>query len=113
MHKLCLACLLNFAKQASCWAELERGEDLSDQNVKKGSFLKVEELSFRESAVKIRELVGTPNLVYLFPAPIKLRKKHIFQEWHFDYRPIVVCSSMMDYALVCRPASSTMCVDYI
>ena len=59
-RKLCLACLLNFADQAS-WAEFARRGDLSDQKTKKGTFIRVEKLSFWESAVKIRDVVGTPS----------------------------------------------------
>ena len=57
-HKFCLACLLNFAEQAS-WAELVRWGGLSDQKIKKGIFVRVEKLSFWESPVKIRDVVGT------------------------------------------------------
>ena len=35
---------------------------LSDQKIEKGTFLRIEKLGFWESAVKIRDVVGTPNL---------------------------------------------------
>ena len=60
MPMLCLACLFNFAEQASS-AEPTRRGDLSDQKITKGTFIKVEKLSFWESAVKIRDIVGTPS----------------------------------------------------
>ena len=41
MCKLCQACLLNFAEQAS-WAELARRGGLSDQKFKKDTILRVE-----------------------------------------------------------------------
>ena len=43
--ELCLACLLSFVEQAS-WAELEHRDGLSDQKIKKGTFVRVEKLSF-------------------------------------------------------------------
>ena len=43
--KLCLSCLLSFVEQAS-WEELERPVGLSDQKIKKGTFIRVEKLSF-------------------------------------------------------------------
>ena len=61
MRKLCLAFLLNFAEQVSC-AEFVRRGDLFDKKTKKGAFIRVEKLSFWESAIKIRDIVGTPNL---------------------------------------------------
>ena len=67
MCKLCLACLLNFTEQAS-WAELTRRGDLSDQKTKEGAFIRVEKLSLWESAVKIRDVVGTPNVKCLLSA---------------------------------------------
>ena len=42
---LCLACLLSFIEQAS-WAELERRGALSDEKIKKGTFVRFEKLSF-------------------------------------------------------------------
>ena len=45
MDKLCLAYMLNFVEQAS-WAELEIREGLSDQKVKKGTFVRVEKRNF-------------------------------------------------------------------
>ena len=44
------------------WAELARRESLSDQKIKKGTFVRVEKLSFLESPVKIRDVAGTPNI---------------------------------------------------
>ena len=41
MLKLCLACLLSFVEQAS-WAELEHLGSLSDQKIKKDTFVRVE-----------------------------------------------------------------------
>ena len=43
--KPCLACLLSFVEQA-IWAELDRRGGLSDQKIKKGTFVRVEKLSF-------------------------------------------------------------------
>ena len=43
--KLCLACLLNFAEQAS-WAELIVEGICLTQKTKKGTFIRVEKLSF-------------------------------------------------------------------
>ena len=40
MLNFCLACLLSFIEQAS-WAELERQRGLSDQKIKKGTFVRV------------------------------------------------------------------------
>ena len=45
MYKFCLACLLFFVEQASL-AELVRQGGLSDQKIKKGTFVRVEKLSF-------------------------------------------------------------------
>ena len=33
----------------------------SDQKIKKGTFVRIEKLSFWESPVKIRDIAGTPN----------------------------------------------------
>ena len=44
------------------WAELVRRQGLSDQKIKKGTFLRIDKLSFWESAVKICDIAGTPNL---------------------------------------------------
>ena len=60
-HKLCLACLLSFVEQVS-WAELARQGGLSDQKIKKGTFVRVEKLSFCQSPVKIRDVVVTPTV---------------------------------------------------
>ena len=43
-------------------AEVECRQGLSDQKIKKGTFVRVEKLSFRESPVKIRNVACTPNL---------------------------------------------------
>ena len=51
MCKLCLACLINFAKQAS-WAELARRGDLSYQKIKKVTFLRVEKLKLIKNKEK-------------------------------------------------------------
>ena len=59
----CLACLLNFAEQAS-WAEPVRRGNLSDQKIEKGTFIRVEKLSFYESAVKIHDIVGISNVLH-------------------------------------------------
>ena len=45
MLKLCLACLLSFVEQAS-WAELVGRGGLSYQEIKKGTFVRVEKVSF-------------------------------------------------------------------
>ena len=60
MHKLCWACLLSLFEQAS-WAELLRQGGWSDQKIKKGTFDKLEKLSFWQSPVKICDVVGTPT----------------------------------------------------
>ena len=57
MCKLCLACLLNFAEQAS-WVKLVQKGGLSYQKIKKGYFSYDWTIKFWESAVKIRNLVG-------------------------------------------------------
>ena len=44
------------------WAELVRQGGLSDQKINKGTFLRIEKLSFWESPVKIRDVAGTPTL---------------------------------------------------
>ena len=50
------------ARLQATWAELVRRGGLSDQKIKKGTFVRIEKLSFWESLVKIRDIVGTPNL---------------------------------------------------
>ena len=45
MRKLCLVCLLSFVEQAS-WAELARQGGLSDQKIKKGTFVRSGKLNF-------------------------------------------------------------------
>ena len=35
---------------------------LSDQKIKKGTFVRVEKLSFWESPIKIRDVAGIPNV---------------------------------------------------
>ena len=50
------------ARLQAAWAELVRWGGLSDQKIKKGTFLRIEKLSFGESPVKIRAEAGTPNL---------------------------------------------------
>ena len=42
--KLCLACQLSFVEQAS-WSELASRGGLSDQKIKKGTFVRVEKVS--------------------------------------------------------------------
>ena len=44
------------------WAEVVRWGGLSDQKIKKGTFVRIEKLSFWESPVKIRDILGTPNV---------------------------------------------------
>ena len=46
----------------AAWAELVRRGGLSDQKIKKGICLRVEKLSFWESPVKIRDVMGPPIL---------------------------------------------------
>ena len=58
--KLGLPCLLNFADQAG-WAKLGRRGGLSDQKTEMGFIIRVEKLSFWESAGKIHDVAGTPN----------------------------------------------------
>ena len=60
MLKFCPASLLNKTEQAS-QADLERRGGSSDQKIKKGTFVRVEKLSFWQSPVKIRDVVGTPS----------------------------------------------------
>ena len=52
------------ARLQAAWAELVRRGGLSDQKIKKGTFLSIEKLSFWESPVKIRDVAGTPNVLY-------------------------------------------------
>ena len=52
--------MLNFVEQAS-WAEVVRRQGLSDQKIKIGFIIRVEKLSCCESAIKIRDVVGTPT----------------------------------------------------
>ena len=56
-----LPCLLNFADQAG-WAKLGRRGGLSDQKTEMGFIIRVEKLSFWESASKIHDVAGTPNV---------------------------------------------------
>ena len=44
------------------WAELAHRRGLSDQNIKKGTFGRIEKLSFCKSPVKIRNVAGTPTV---------------------------------------------------
>ena len=57
-RKLCFACLLNFAEQAS-WTELARHGGLSDQKLRRVLMLRIEKLRFWESPIKICDWVGT------------------------------------------------------
>ena len=59
-HELCLACLLSFVEQAS-WSELVGQGGLNDQKINKDTFVRVENLSFWQSPIKIRDVVGTPK----------------------------------------------------
>ena len=61
MPKLGLPCLLNFADQAG-WAKLGRRGGLSDQKTEMCFIIRVEKLSFWESARKIHDIAGTPTL---------------------------------------------------
>ena len=56
--------LPSFVEQAN-WAELLRWGGLSDQKIKKGTFVRVEKLSFWQSPLKICDLAGTPNTLIL------------------------------------------------
>ena len=47
----------------AAWAELVCRGGLPDQKIKKGTFLRIEKLSFRESPVKIRDVAGTPKVM--------------------------------------------------
>ena len=79
MHKLCMACLLSFVEQTS-WVELARQRGLSDQKIKKGTFVRVDKLSIWQSPIKIHDVVGTPNgtpWVDLHCAPMFVCKVHI------------------------------------
>ena len=49
------------ARLQATWAELVRRGGLSDQKIKKGTFLRIEKLSFWESALKICDVAGTPT----------------------------------------------------
>ena len=67
------------ARLQAAWAELVRRGGLSDQKIKKGTFLRIEKLSFRESPVKIRDVAGTPNVLtyhfyitFLHPSPFHI-----------------------------------------
>ena len=55
-----LPCLLNFADQAG-WSKLGRQGGLSDQKTEMGFIIRVEKLSFWESASKIHDVAGTPT----------------------------------------------------
>ena len=55
--KLCVACLFSLAVHLSL-AEFAHREGLSNQTIKKGTFVRVEKLSFWKSPVKIRDVVG-------------------------------------------------------
>ena len=57
-HKLCLAYLLSFVEQVN-GEELVRPGGLSNQKIKKGTFVRFEKLSFGQSPVKICDVVGT------------------------------------------------------
>ena len=59
MLKLCPPSLLNKTEQA----ELERWGRLSDQKIMKGTFIRVEKLSFWQSPVKIYDVADTPSVV--------------------------------------------------
>ena len=59
-----MACLLSFAEQAS-WEELVRQGGLSNQKIKKGTFIRDEKVSFWQSPVKIRDIAGTARLMML------------------------------------------------
>ena len=61
MPKLGLPCLLNFADQAG-WAKLGRRWGFSDQKTEMGFIIRAEKLSFWESARKIHDVAGTPNM---------------------------------------------------
>ena len=50
------------AQLQAAWAELVRQGGLSDQKIKKGTFFRVEKLSFWESSAKICDVAGTPNV---------------------------------------------------
>ena len=49
------------ARLQAAWAEFARRGSLSDQKIKKGTLLRIEKLSFWESAVKICDVAGTPS----------------------------------------------------
>ena len=54
------------AQLQAMWAELVHRGGLSDQKIKNGTFVRVENLSFRELPVKIRDVAGTPNVCNQF-----------------------------------------------
>ena len=56
------------ARLQAVWAELVRRGSLSDQKLKKGTFLRIEKLNFWQSPVKIRDVAGTPS-AYLAKCP--------------------------------------------
>ena len=68
--------LLSFVELAS-WAELERQGGLSYQKIKKITFVGIEKLSFWQSPIKIRDVVGTPILhgIYVFSKSAGIIKK--------------------------------------
>ena len=52
------------ARLQAARAELVRRGGLSDQKIKKGTFLRIEKLSFWQSPDKISDIAGTPNNLY-------------------------------------------------
>ena len=54
------------ARLQATWAEFARRGGLSDQKIKKGTFIKVEKLRFWESPIKILNVMGTPNIRYFW-----------------------------------------------
>ena len=69
---------------ASVWAELVGRGGLSDQKIKKSTYLRIEKLNFWESPVKIRDVAGTPK--------VRTDQSHTktvdFSTWQFDYKEL-------------------------
>ena len=61
-HNFCPASLPKYLEQA-CWAEFVHCGGLSDQNIKKGTFARVEKLCLWEWSIKIHDIAGTPNYI--------------------------------------------------
>ena len=81
------------ARPKATRAELTRQGGLSDQKIKKGTFVRIEKLSFWESPVKIRDLAGTlkvgssngtKKLIACCVIPVEIMKSfRVQRNWFF------------------------------